>query len=131
MGLQAPFYVGKSPGGPERLAVTLPPWAGCPRRGRGSRGRDTGEADVLGKARAVQRFHPLWALLPPRVRLGSLGKTSPGRVSSCLWGPCGAPCRGLSGACVDGAREACTDTRAGGRPSRGNWGVHNCRTWGP
>lgn len=32
LGLQAPFMWVRSPGGPERLAVTLPPEAGCPRR---------------------------------------------------------------------------------------------------
>lgn len=119
----------RSPGGPELLAVTLPPEAGCPRRGRGVWEGDTGEADVLGKAGRSEvppALGPAAASCPP----GANGFTLGVFLHAC-GDPVEPPCRGLVAPVMDGRGE-CTRTRgAGRRPSRGSWGVRNTGTWGP
>lgn len=109
----------RSPGGPERLAVTLPPEAGCPRRGGGV-GGTLGRPMSSGKA---GRSEVPPALGPAAACVSAWGDgLHPGRVSSCLWGPCGAPCRGLVEPVTD-RTWGCT--RTAGRaeaPSRGSTG---------
>lgn len=137
LGFQAPFCVGEAtrPALSCRQRPCLPRLAVPDGAGAGVGGGHWGRPTSSGR-RAVQRFHPLWALPLPRVRLGRMA--SPWACFSMPVGTPWSPPAGPGGACDGRTWGVGEDTRGGpapstrqlGRPRHGTWADLNSASMG-